>query len=336
MIRYLALFTLYALLLPAQRPVAVSEQKTSDTCTGLKGEWYQCRITNKALLFQFSLDQGRSWSGEQIIAPVSNGPDSTQINYSAPAIRCDLGNGSYRGRIYACWSDVKNGLKNKDVFLVYSDDSGASWTEPILITYRPNHKSQFDPALHLGSGGRVYLSYFDQQNYPEEGFADLYLAISDNGGLLFFYQKMNATSIKLKPGVLFMNRFLGHPPGLFVAWDEWGKKSAPLHYRVVINDSLPGAFDRVPPERFLIVDKTFPFSQKTHVYFQVRQPVCLTAILTKPLEPGFEKTVIKKRKFSVGRQSLRIDADRLGLPKGNYILTLYFEGKNIFAWILDQ
>jgi hypothetical protein len=62
----------------------------------------------------------------------------------------------------------------------------------------------------------------------------------------------------------------------------------------------------------------------------------LTAVLTKPVAPGFEKKLFKNKRFGAGMNSFEINSKGLGLTKESYILTLYCNNKNIFSWIVNE
>ena len=76
---------------------------------------------------------------------------------------CNAASADYPGRIYACWDDEKFNPGNSDIFLAYTDDNGDTWTEPILVTYRPNHKTQVMPQVATDKKGYVYIIYYDGQ-----------------------------------------------------------------------------------------------------------------------------------------------------------------------------
>ena len=50
-----------------------------------------------------------------------------------PVTRVDRSNGPYSGRVYVGWTDNRNGEDDNDVWLVYSDEQGRNWTEPVRV-----------------------------------------------------------------------------------------------------------------------------------------------------------------------------------------------------------
>jgi hypothetical protein len=306
-------------------------------CIGLKGEVFVVWASPKGLAFQCSLDSGRNWlKEEKIIGPLKNGwactVDGIKTN-GLPTITCDYGGGEFKGRLYVCWSDEKNGVKNKDVFLIYSDDKGEHWTEPILVSYRPNHKEQFKPELKVDpTNGFVYILYFDKQNYPEGKETDLFLALSKNGGLKFDYYKVNQ-----KP-FLFNSNFteLVVDSSVKVRWLQPDLKNRFSLFEALINDTaITGCIVRDYNED-MQGERSIKFSDKIKYPFKLKHSGTLTAIITKPLEPGFEKLVIKEKRVVDGDNVLEIDTKKLGLKKGNYVLTLYYHYRNSFVWITEE
>ena len=306
-------------------------------CVGAKGELYVTWASPKGLAFQCSLDSGKTWLKEELIINPINGGWACKVDEiksnGLPFITCDNSNGEFRGRIYITWSDEKNGEKNKDVFLVYSDDRGEHWTEPILVTYRPNHKEQFMPCIKVDSlNGYVYILYFDKQNYYAGKETDLYVALSKNGGLKFDYYKINELSF------LFNSNFheLIENNNLRARWVQAdGSKRFGL-YEVVVNDSAIGHYYLNEEGKEIEIERSFKFADKVTIDFTAKQNAFITAVITKPLEPGFEKVVVKEKRIYEGKNSLTIDAKLNGLKKGNYVLTLYYNDRNTFVWINEE
>lgn len=310
-------------------------------CKGLNNEVYLSWISEETLYFLRSNDGGITWLPDaKEVVKIKNGGVYTVdgiIIKGKPVITCDTSLSEFKGRIYISWSDEKYGASNKDVFLVYSDDRGNNWTEPILITYRPNHREQFKPALSVDQKtGRVCLIYFDKQNYLEPGLADVYMALSLNGGLKFDYYKINEQSVKLEINNPLVNAAIYELSGnSFANWTNLDAEKKPVTIQATINDTLINRYNRVSAATEAKVEKSFSYAPKIKIGIGFNDAMTLNAIITKPLAPGFEKVVVKNQKCAKGITSLTIDTKQLGLPKGNYILTLYYGKKNSFVWITE-
>jgi hypothetical protein len=306
-----------------ERPMDSLHLSARASCRGPGGERYSCKAGKDSLIFYKDSAAGKA------IARLKRSVTYTRRFMN---IACDTSQSPYRGRIYICWSDEKNGADNQDVFLTYSEDGGNNWTEPVLVTYRPNHKPQSDPAIFVDDLGRVYLSYFDAQNFLHNG-NDLYLARSTNGGLLFTYYQLD----HLPPKTELIN--LGFSNSNRLPELHWGlrlKNKSLLEYSAAISDSLLDKLLLENAHSPISHQKTVAFADKIEFPFTISEAQRVDAAITRPLEPGFEKIVLRNKKFKRGGHRLLIDTKKLGLEKGNYILTLYCKGKNSYAWILAE
>ncbi|MGD2114054.1 MAG: sialidase family protein [Acidobacteriota bacterium] len=122
--------------------------------------------------------------------------------------------GPYRGRVYVAWQDcrianggpmpaplgpedffgVDVGHPDTDVYIAYSDDRGASWSEPVLVAGGGDGLLQFWPAISVGPTGAVDVTYsesFEPDGTSYQGqdggtsLVDVYTARSVDGGESF-------------------------------------------------------------------------------------------------------------------------------------------------------
>lgn len=307
---------------------------------GLEGNVYVVWAGPAGVCFQRSLDSGLTWMPqEKIITPIINGWEQNvngrEIDCT-PKIAFDT-DGAFKGRIYITWSDEKNGEKDKDVFLIYSDDKGDNWTDPILITYRGNHKEQYAPNIMIQpKTGKVLLTYFDRQNYNHEKYADIYLGMSSNGGLKFYFYKLNNEPMVLDT-IISPIRGIACQPNedeIKVVWSQLTPANELNIYSVLVNDtSLKGYSERYAAEQ-IDLEKTLKFSDFITLHFDLKSEGKVSAAITKPLDPKFNLVLMRDEPFVKGPNILDIDVKKLGLKKDNYIVTLYYKGRNNFAWIL--
>jgi hypothetical protein len=316
--------------------------KADVPCAGINGEIYVCWAGPKGLCFQRSLDTGATWLPEEkVIAPIKNGWDQRVEGLKTngiPRMVC-ADSGQYRGRVYIAWSDEKNGMKNKDVFLVYSDDRGDNWTDPILLTYRPNHKDQFNPAIEVQPGtGHLYVTYFDRQNYIDGTLCDLYLAISTNGGLKFDPYRLNEKPVKLDSNIASVRGLAFVPKSREVKaiWSQINEENMLVIFSAVINDSTIAAYNADEITGELKTDKTIPYAKKIKMYIEMKQDAVVSAYLTKPLDPSYSQEVIGEAPFKKGLNELTVDMKKLKAPNGNYVVTLYYNNRNSFVWITEK
>lgn len=315
--------------------------KASAPLLGNQGEIYVCWAGPKGLAFRRSLDSGATWlSQEKIIIPIVNGweqkVDGVTIDCT-PRMALDY-DGAFKNRIYITFSDEKNSVYNKDIFLVYSDDRGETWTEPILVTYRLNHKEQFQPQISVQPGtGKVFLSFFDKQNYHNQArAADLYLAISSNGGLKFDYYRLNQQRIMLDSGIASVRGlvFIPKTEDLKIVWSQMTENERLHFYSVLVNDTALAAYAQREQAAEMVAPKIVKFGSKIKFDFELKKEGLVSMVITKSLDPKFSVDLLKDESFSVGQNTLSFEPKKLGLKKDNYCLTLYYNGRNTSLWIL--
>lgn len=91
------------------------------------------------------------------------------------------------GRLVIAWADavsVVDGETDVDLHLVTSDDSGATWSVPMVV---PRAGDQFFPWLEIDATGRLHVVFLDTRNTPQSdadpvALLDAYYASSVDGG----------------------------------------------------------------------------------------------------------------------------------------------------------
>lgn len=313
-------------------------------CIGSNGEIYVAWAGPKGLVFTKSTNGGKTFLQKEIqIAPIKNGWDyKVEGLFRAnglPFATCDLSGGAYNGRIYISWSDEKNGEKNKDVFIVFSDDKGENWTEPILVTYYPNHKEQFMPFMTIDqTTGNLYLLYYDRQNFTEGILTDVYMAVSKNGGLKFDYYKINQAPFKPNKDIFFGD-YIGLSAvnnNILPIWMQMDDKKQLGIYTSLINDTILNDYNLLKTKTQLTLQKQFPFAEKINVEINCASTTFANIAIYKPLDASFEKIILKNKKLKKGKNVVNINLKKLGLQKDNYILFVYYNNTNQYSWILKE
>jgi len=333
---------------PENKAIRLSKTKAANPTFCIdSNNIYACWFSGRDIMFQRSTDGGRTFLPEEkLLISTKLGSEYTVDSIAfknRPILLCGFGEdlyangeltGKFRHRIYLCWTDAKYSPQDMDVFLMYSDDQGQNWTEPILVSYYPNHKAQFDADLAIDYRGFLYLHYFDKKNYPDGRSTDVTLAVSKNGGLKFDYYKINNEEpFQLAPEhVHYINYKLELDAYTYDRYHSY-------HYSADLNnDSIYAACDRefMAAQNFLQLPKTVPFSRKIAIPIELQDATTITAVITKPLDPYFEKRVFTEKKFPKGKSKFVLNKKELGLKKGNYTLFLYYNYTSKFAWIIDQ
>ncbi len=311
---------------------------------GPNGEIYVAWAGERGLMFNKSTDGGKTFlKTEKTVAPIKNGwvydVDGIFRSNGLPFTSCDLSNGPNRGRIYICWGDEKNGEKNKDVFLVYSDDKGETWTDPIVVTYFPNHKEQFMPYLTIDqSTGYLYILYYSRQNYLEGNKTDVYCAVSKNGGLKFDYYKINEKSFTPQKSIFF-----GDYIGISAVkgevrpiWMEINSEKQLEVYTAIINDTSIARLEKNKISAINFTTNKLSFKDKIKVEFNSSKLGKYSVALYNPLKSAEEYIVAKNKKLKIGNNKLLIDTKKLNLKKGTYVLFLYNESESFYTWIFGD
>jgi hypothetical protein len=244
------------------------------------------------------------------------------------SLAVDKSNSEFKSRIYLAWSDCRYGKQESDVFIIYSDNLGDDWTEPILLTYHPNHSQQFYPQLFLDNkSAEINVVYFDKQNYVSSHYTDIFLAKSKNGGLKWQYYKLNQ-----KPLLGKKNQIKLHEVNNFYELEWLNNKTK---FQIQLTDSFITKVGLQMITNEIELEKTYSYDSEIVIPIKCHQTLQLDAMLTKPLDPSFKKIIFKNKLFNAGANRLIVNLKKLGIPKGNYVLTLYFNNKNTYVWITE-
>jgi hypothetical protein len=155
---------------------------------GPNGEIYVTFMDSVGIRYNKSLDYGNTWLPAQPVID-SNGIyryDSIQyVNTirTMPYSDCDRSNSPYRGNIYVCWADQRNGKNNSDIFFSKSTNGGAVWSPTLKVNSDSSNRQQYRPAMTIDqTNGYIYMVFFDRRNYINNDSSDVYMAKSTNGG----------------------------------------------------------------------------------------------------------------------------------------------------------
>ena len=176
---------------------------------GANGELYVAWTGPKGLVFQKSMDEGKTWlPKEKIIAEHPGGwtinvPGINRCN-GLPILVCDQSNGPNRGALYINWADQRNGDTDTDIWLMKSTDQGETWSAPIRVNQDKPGKHQFFTWMTIDQiTGSLHFVYFDRRNYNNNQ-TDVVWCKSTDGGMSFV-----ETCISEKPFTPTQSVFIG-------------------------------------------------------------------------------------------------------------------------------
>ncbi len=131
-----------------------------------------------------STDGGRS-----IGAPVAVAPHTQCANRNGattPFMASDHSDGPFRGRAYIVWGEEYR--NHCTLYLAYSDDKGASWSQPVRVSdERPRKLPEkgpdiFLPTVAVNNNGVVGATWYDRREDPNNADHRLRFSASLDGG----------------------------------------------------------------------------------------------------------------------------------------------------------
>jgi hypothetical protein len=128
-----------------------------------------------------SSDDAKTWRGPaELRAPLV--PDH-------PRLTVDQSDGPHRGRVYVAWNEVSDGFMRDryHIFLHYSDDQGATFTEPIPLLADSGGKLVTTEPIVLTDGTLLvtYYQYFQPLSSRKNERQPFYLLRSTDGARTF-------------------------------------------------------------------------------------------------------------------------------------------------------
>ncbi|MFM6935333.1 MAG: sialidase family protein, partial [Flavobacteriales bacterium] len=175
---------------------------------GPNGEVYVTWTGPKGLMFQKSVDAGKTWLKEEIHLANQVGGWDIEIPgfYRAnglPFLMSDMSDGPNRGTLYLNWCDQRNGSDNTDVWLMKSVDGGQSWSQAIRVNQDHSKTHQFMTTMCIDQlSGDLHFVYYDRRNYKDKT-TDVVWAKSSDGGVSFQEETISEKSFTPNQAVFF-------------------------------------------------------------------------------------------------------------------------------------
>ena len=212
---------------------------------GPNGEIYVTWTGPEGLVFQKSLDGGETWLSKE--TPVMNQVGGWDLTipgiYRAnglPILKCDISNGPNRGRLYLNWCDQRAGEDDTDVWLVYSDDGGESWTSPKRVNQDKGVSHQFFTWMDIDqTNGNLYFVYYDRRKYNDTR-TDVYMSKSVDGGSTFYDQRVSDKPFTPDPKVFFGDylNIAAHKGIVRPIWSRMDDKKISLYVTLIDEEKM--------------------------------------------------------------------------------------------------
>lgn len=302
--------------------------------TGPNGEVYVVWWSPAGLMFDRSLDEGETWMDTDInitgfpVQWITSLP-GIQTGVSFPIIGCDRSSGENRGTIYVNWADKRNGANDSNIWLAKSTDGGSTWSPPVRVNDDPPGRHQFFNFMTIDQvTGKIYIIFYDRRNYSDSN-TDVYLAISDDGGLSFSNHKISET-----PFIPFSTVFFGHYIGIsasnnkvFATWMRMDNGALSL-WGVQVDPVTIGA-EPQPAIPFSVVQNIpNPFQEHTFFSFKLDTPSEVTLTVSDMMGHQLA-TIIDHKILSSGKHVVQFFPDKYHLSSGVYYYSLMSNHKTI-------
>lgn len=141
---------------------------------GPHGELYAVWAGGNKVWFDMSLDGGKTWGKDRILAEQKGGwnteIDALLRSNSMPFVIADK-----KGKLYLVFGDSRYG--DQDVFYLYSKDGGKTWSAPIRVNddAMRNGRDQYMPNICLDQKtNAVYVVFYDRRNSEYNRYTDVY------------------------------------------------------------------------------------------------------------------------------------------------------------------
>lgn len=150
------------------------------------------------VMYAVSQDDGATFSEPRVLAQAhpwtgQNAPNSDFRIFDSPMLAVDTTEGPRAGRLYLTWADDQAAEDDHDVWLLRSEDGGATWSEPLHVGSTLG-ADQFHPNLVVASDGSVHLFFYDRRYAEGNRLLDATHGVSLDGGLSWNWTRASASS----------------------------------------------------------------------------------------------------------------------------------------------
>lgn len=160
------------------------------------------------IMMNTSNDQGETWLTEE--RKIHDHPGGWTFSVPGigrcnglPILKIDQSNGKFKNRIYVNWADQGEDTTNTEIWMIYSDDRGKSWSAKIKVNQDQGKRHQFFTWMDIDqTTGALYFVYYDRRNH-QDNQTDVYFAYSNDGGLTITDRKISRKPFEPRSDVFF-------------------------------------------------------------------------------------------------------------------------------------
>jgi hypothetical protein len=290
-------------------------------CTGINGEIYVCYPHNQLVLFNSSTDGGNTWLNNEITATTQ--PGGWYYHHS-PVVACDLSNSQYSGNVYICFSDLRSGSSDRDIWLIKSTNRGNNWSAPVRVNNdSPGHMQELPWICVDRVTGYIWIVFYDSRNYTNINHYDTYVARSTDGGNTFQNVKVsgsNASTLSYFWNGDYIN-IVAYNNKVRPIWGSAVTSTACNLWTAIIDTFTIGIqpISNEVPEKFLLYQNyPNPFNPSTNIKYQITDNKFVTLKIFNIL--GKEVETMVNEKQSPG--TYEVSWDGINYPSGIYFYKL--------------
>jgi len=285
---------------------------------GPDGQIYVSWAGPLGLMFDKSTDGGETWGTDVFISDIPGGWDFDVSGIwranGLPVTMSDLSNSPYRGNIYVCWGDQRNGTTDTDVFFSRSTDGGETWSPALRVNNDNTDRHQFFPWMTIDqTTGNIWGVFYDRRNTTGTA-TDVYVVKSTDGGETFLNFKVSESSFTPTATVFF---------GDYINISAWHKKIYPIWMRLqsgqlsvwtvplidTTSVTTVSSESFEPKKYFLFQNYPNPFNPSTNISYQLPRAEFVTVKIFDAIGSEIE-TIVKEIK-QAGVHEVNFDASHL-------------------------
>jgi|WetSurMetagenome_2_1015567.scaffolds.fasta_scaffold89908_2 hypothetical protein len=295
-------------------------------CTGPNGEIYVCYPYNQKVLFNRSTDGGFTWLDSEIVASNQVGG---WVGMHSPVVTCDISGSQFSGYVYICFSDLRSGTYDRDIWFIRSTNSGNNWSTPIRVNNDTPGRAQLLPWICVDRvTGYIWIVFYDGRNYPNGSRYEVYVARSTDGGITFQNTRVSNVNTSTLSG-LFLGEYIGisaYNNKVRPIWSTTVAFGNSNLWTAIIDTFTIGIrpISSEVPNRFMLYQNyPNPFNPSTNIKYQITKNVKSETSNVKLIIfdiLGKEVATLVNEKQSPG--TYEVSWDGTNYPSGVYYYTL--------------